>query len=490
MKQIALILTLLHLTFASWAQCVTPQQAVDRFVNDPSMTHASVGVMFMSIDSGKVIAAANPELSVVTASTMKTVTSVAALERLGGDFQFETPVYTIGKMQGDTLMGNIVIVGAGDPTLGTGFMKGINRLPDEIAQALKARGVKVVAGRIVADNDLFVGPYYSDWWDVGDLAQDYGAGVFPLNYRDNTIRFNFGINRKGRIVDARFVPDVPGVGVKDRTKPGRRNYLLTTLDYGDNNLVLTGSAARGKGKGRHSWIVANPCPDSLLVADVKGALNSDSIMLLNHNIFSSDNDKEKQLLVTHRSPVLTEIVTSLLDRSDNMYTHALLRAIAVRSKAYQDDRADLDGNGVDEVKRILNNLGVNTEALFMRDGSGLARVNRASVHMFCNMLRAVAQKKYNNRRLTDLMPNAGRRIGKLIPNIQLADSLSLKSGSMRNVQCFVGYYPANNPTTVWAILANNWGGSRATLKNNMDRMLIDVLLPQEPVEEQTEQKGQ
>lgn len=457
------------------AQSITPQEAVDRFANDATMKHASFGVMFMSIDSGKVIAAHNPELSVITASTMKTVTSTAALEALGGDFRFETKVYIDGKVKGDTLVGNIVVTGGGDPTLGTGFIDGIAKLPDEIAAALTSKGIKVVEGKVVTDMSLFPGPYYSDWWDAGDLAQDYGAGVFPINYRDNTIRFNFNVDRKGRINNAHFVPEIPGVGVADRTSPGKRNYITTTLDYGNNNLVLTGKTAKGKGQGRHSWIVANPSPDALLVMDVEDAIKNASIELKNNNINTGAKDNSTQLLLTHKSPELTEIVTSLLDRSDNMFTHALLRALAVRSKTYQTEGGDLDSRGTAEVKRIFNGMGINTESLFMYDGSGLARSNKASVHMFCDMLRTVANKKYNNKRLTDLMPNAGRRIGKLLPNTELKDSIKLKSGSMSEVQCFVGYYPAENPTIVWAILANNWTGSRANLKNNMDRLLIGVL---------------
>lgn len=463
---------------AAMAWAITPQEAVNRFAGDASMKHASLGVMFMSIDSGKVIAAHNPDLSVVTASTMKTVTSTAALQQLGGDFTFETKVYLQGAIKGDTLVGNIMIVGAGDPTLGTGFINGIAKLPAEITEALLNKGIKAIEGKVLTDTSLFPTPYYSDWWDAGDLAQDYGAGVFPICYRDNTVRFNFNVDRKGKIKDAHMVPELPGVAIVDRTSPGKRNYISTCLEYGTYGLVLTGQTAAGKGKSRHSWIVANPCPDLLLRIDVENALKEANITIANNNIIPSGKNGENTLLVNHKSPQLTDIVTSLLDRSDNMFTHALLRALAVRSNAWKSSGGDLDHAGVNEVKRILGNMGIDTQSLFMRDGSGLARVNRASVSMFCDMLRTVADKKYNNKRLTDLMPRAGKRIGKLLPNTSLSDSVSLKSGSMSDVQCFVGYYPAENPTTVWAVLVNNYTCSRAELKNNIDRMLIGALLEQ------------
>ncbi len=474
MKRIASTLAIVLVASVALAQSITPQEAVDRFVGGSSLRNASVGVMFMSIDSGKVIASANPDLSVITASTMKTVTSLAALEELGGDFRFETPVYATGKMQGDTLVGNIVIVGAGDPTLGTRFIDSIPKLPVEIVDALKASGIKAISGRVITDSSLFPSPYYCEWWEVGDLARDYGAGVFPLCYRDNTIRVNFGINRKGKVSDAHFVPAVPGVGVVDRTTPGKRTRLSSTLDYGAHNLVIYGNGGKGKGKGRYSWTVANPCPDSLLLLDVRDAISKAGIEVRGKDIYTGD--AERKQIVNHLSPELTDIVTSLLDRSDNMFTHALLRALGVRSKAFKEQQSNVDECGVAEVKRILGGLDVDTTALYMLDGSGLARANKSSVAMFCNMLRTVVDRTYNGKRLVDLMPTAGKRIGRLLPETELKDSVHLKSGSMSHVQCFVGYYPADEPKVAWAMLCNNYSCSRQALKNNIDRLLIGALL--------------
>lgn len=467
-------LAILAVITTAMALAITPEEAVKRFANDPSMKHASFSVMFMSIDSGKVIAAHNPELSVVTASTMKTITSTTALETLGGDFRFETNVYLQGTVKNDTLNGNIVIVGSGDPTLGTGYIKGIASMPSEIASALKKKGIKVVNGNIITDTSLYPTPYYSDWWDVGDLAQDYGAGVFPINYRDNTVMFNFNIDKRGHITDARFSPEVPGLTFIDKTTPGKANSLSTTMEYGSSALTMLGTAPAGKGKTRYSWEVANPHPELLLVCDINKALEAAGISVKKNNI----NSNSKELLLTHKSPELTTIVTSLLDRSDNMFTHALLRAMAVRSKGFKNAGGDLDNAGVEHVKSIFKGWGFDESALFMRDGSGLARVNRASAHLFCDMLRKVSSKKYNNLRLTDLMPRAGKRIGTLLPNTSLTRDVSLKSGSMSDVQCFVGYYPAENPKIVWAVLCNNYTCNRATLKNNIDRLLIGALLEQ------------
>ena len=108
------------------ARDITPQRtqkAIDRFVDDSLMRHGSLGAIVVDVKSGKTLGARNENMACITASTMKTVTSSAALELLGADYTFNTPVYLEGEIQGSTLNGDIVIEGVGDPTLGSVYFK-------------------------------------------------------------------------------------------------------------------------------------------------------------------------------------------------------------------------------------------------------------------------------------------------------------------------------------------------------------------------------
>ena len=51
------------------------------------------------------------------ASVMKLVTTLAALDLLGPAHTFRTQVYVTGEVQGDTLHGDLIIKGRGDPSL-------------------------------------------------------------------------------------------------------------------------------------------------------------------------------------------------------------------------------------------------------------------------------------------------------------------------------------------------------------------------------------
>ena len=103
---------------------------------------------------------------------------------------------------------------------------------------------------------------------------------------------------------------------------------------------------------------ANPTPAPMLVDSVEQALYRSNIRFKrDEKAYENVGDKaERTLLVLHKSPELTEIITSLLDRSDNMFAHALLRAIGSRDWELKDMDSmpsDLDAIGVAAVKRWL-----------------------------------------------------------------------------------------------------------------------------------------
>lgn len=174
-------------------------------------------------------------------------------------------------------------------------------------------------------------------------------------------------------------------------------------------------------------------------------------------------------LVVHQSPTLAAIITSLLDRSDNMFTEGVLRAVA-----YYTDHEATAAAGVQVVDSLWRSKGIDTRAVFQRDGSGLARANKISGRFFAQMLTYMAKHPVDGVTLSQLMPPVRKRIGKLIPQTPLAENMVVKSGSMNAVQSFVGYYPANHPKYAWALIANNWNGTRADLRNKMDEMLISL----------------
>lgn len=469
---IAVIMAIVAMTVAQ-ARGISEQRtqrAIDRFVDDSLMRHGSLGVIVVDVKNGKTLGARNANMACITASTMKTVTSSAALELLGADFVFQTPVYLDGEIHGSTLKGNLLIEGVGDPTLGSVYFKENLDIVHEIVETLKKQGITNIEGKVIVDKSRYYYPAFNGDWCADDLAWDYGMGVHALNYCDNRMRLVFDANKDGEVRNAHFEPSVPGVEIINRMRPGGKDDVVVLLEYANPSIVLTGTAA----DTTYYFDVANPTPEALLIDSIGRTLRHEGIRLGNNNVPSSSR---RWLLLTHRSPVLTDIITSLLERSDNMFTEALLRAMA-----YNSGREPVDKQGVEVVDSLFSARGLDVSGKFQYDGSGLARNNKAPVRFFADMLTYMSSRRYGSKqlRLVDLMPRIGinARIGTVIPETAISTHVAVKSGSMRDVQCYVGYYPAEEPQYAWAVLVNNWHGSRPNLKNMIDRLLIGIFDPE------------
>ena len=127
MKKSVYLVILMALATTLSVAAMTAQEAVDRFVSHSSLRYASVGVQVIDLDSARSIASFRPEQANITASTMKTVVSSAALGLLGPHFRFETPVYLDGEVEDGVFRGTLVVRGLGDPTLGVPAMSSQHR---------------------------------------------------------------------------------------------------------------------------------------------------------------------------------------------------------------------------------------------------------------------------------------------------------------------------------------------------------------------------
>jgi D-alanyl-D-alanine carboxypeptidase/D-alanyl-D-alanine-endopeptidase (penicillin-binding protein 4) len=127
-------------------------------------THPSTSALVWRLDEGAPvpILAFRPDVGRIPASTMKIVTSAGALLTLGPDFRFETRLYAgvNAVRQGRVLRGPIYLKGYGDPLLSTpayarNFFSGRGGNLGRLAGEVKAEGIRLVRGPLVADESFF-----------------------------------------------------------------------------------------------------------------------------------------------------------------------------------------------------------------------------------------------------------------------------------------------------------------------------------------------
>ena len=117
-----------------------------RILADADMGGATVGLIFMDLETGEVILEQQADTLLNPASNAKIVTAAAALAILGPEYRFETALY--GDQDGTAVDGPLYLRGRGDPTLEISDIWGL-------AAELRRRGVRVIRGDIVVDATYF-----------------------------------------------------------------------------------------------------------------------------------------------------------------------------------------------------------------------------------------------------------------------------------------------------------------------------------------------
>src|SRR3954449_12915416 len=92
---------------------------VDELLAEPHFKTAHWGMLFVDLKTGEVLLARESQKLFVPASTTKLYSTAAALDALGADYRFHTPIYRRGKVDGDgQLEGDLILVASGDLTMG------------------------------------------------------------------------------------------------------------------------------------------------------------------------------------------------------------------------------------------------------------------------------------------------------------------------------------------------------------------------------------
>ena len=129
-----------------WPQSM--QSKLDSLIaNDPLLETSQLGLMVYDLTADSSVYQYQHRQTMRPASTMKVVTAVTSLDRLGGDYQLKTRLCYTGEVIDSTLWGSLYLVGGMDP------MFGINDLRN-FAERVRQLGIRSLRGSIVTDRSM------------------------------------------------------------------------------------------------------------------------------------------------------------------------------------------------------------------------------------------------------------------------------------------------------------------------------------------------
>ena len=126
---------------------------------------ARTSALVVDLASGETVFARNARRALAPASNEKLAVAYAALVELGPRYRLPTEVVSDGEHAGATLRGDLVLVGSGDPTLGSAGL-------EALAAQVRALGIRRVTGGVVGDESLFDARRDAPGWRAGWVGDE------------------------------------------------------------------------------------------------------------------------------------------------------------------------------------------------------------------------------------------------------------------------------------------------------------------------------
>jgi len=407
------------------------------------------------------------------ASTIKTLTTFAALEVLTPGYVWKTRVYLDGKLADGRLDGNLVIRGSGDPYLTTeNFWK--------LLRQLRAQGLRHIAGDLVVDNSYFQVPDEDPGEFDGQPFRSYNVLPDALLVNFKSVRFRF--YPESSIKAVRVVPDplLPNLVIDNRISLGSgacRGYqrgIAFTVPGGmdDDTVVLDGRFPGGCEEYSFSRTVMAPAQFAFgvfkgLWEEMGGSIDG--------GVRLGTAPVDAEPFYVHWSPTLAEVVRSINKFSNNVMTRHLL--LTMGAEVYGPPGTQEKGQAV--VSEWLQSRGLAFPELRLNNGAGLSRDTRIAAASLARLLREAWRSPYMPE-LVSSLPLSGMD-GTLLHRFDdrvMAGQLHLKTGSMDHVAAIAGYAMARSGRRYVVVTLHNDTDVHRGYGENVQHALLRWLVEQ------------
>jgi D-alanyl-D-alanine carboxypeptidase/D-alanyl-D-alanine-endopeptidase (penicillin-binding protein 4) len=437
----------------------------------PEFHGFDAGLEVVRVSDGAPVLAWQSDKRFVPASTMKILTSAAALDALGPAWTFNTDVLTDGKIEKGVLKGNLYIRGRGDPTLGAEKLW-------RMLSALKSDGISEIDGDIVLDDTYFTSDPELVGWEVpADRLQ--GPAYYPTV---GACELEFG--QVTLVVRPGLADGQPGV-VEVEPPAGDYVRIEGELATGSTRARTRLDIDRQVSPDHVTFVVDGLLPSDApvrryrrtipdltlhmagVVSDLLKTVGPKFSGKIHRGKTPSDADRLRRIT----SAPLASVLMDTNKYSSNFMAESIARVMGAELRGEGSTEA-----GMDVVRTYLERLGVSPADYVLINGSGLTRDARVTPSVMNRVLRAMLADPRVGPEFVTSLAIAGvdgtmeRRLSEFPGRVRA------KTGTLSDVSALAGYLRADDGTMyTFTFFANAVEGDSDRVKSLEDQMLRALL---------------
>ena len=430
---------ILYLLLLSFSVCGSAQSKLATSIDSLITTlpeESEVGIAVYDLTANEMIYCFRDKKLSRPASTMKLLTTITALNYLDINEPFSTEVWYDGSLLGDTLHGDLYVVGGFDPEFDD---VGMNRLIDSIVNI----PIRVINGHIYGDISMTDSIYWGSGWAWDDTPESFQPYMSPLMYSKGKVKIEAtpGKNR-GDSVQVVVTPQSTYYSINNQAvtrKPSEKKFAATR-DWlnNSNEILITGSLEQRQVKEINLF----SSQDFFMHTFIE-RLKEKGVQGVDGYGFSTLVPSDSTRLISSYNTSFQRVIGELLKESDNLNAEALLHRIACKMKnkkniSFQD--------GLGQVNRMIKVVGHNPTDYKIADGSGLSNYNYISPALLVDFLVYAYNKSSIFQPLYKALPTSGMEgtIKNRMKPGRAYRNVHAKTGSFTAINALAGYAKAAN----------------------------------------------
>ena len=451
---------------------------LNNFKTDADLQHASYGFCVIDTKTGKTLKEYNSQLALIPASTLKIITTGAALGILKKDFTFKTNfsiVYKGDSIQTATLLA-LKVYGVGDPSFNSGYFYSNDSLFfSGLIKKIKLAGIKKI-NAITIDNSIFNNSI-PDSWIWGDICNYFGASANGLSYKDNKFSIFYTSAQSNTLAKIESIkPDYFSKKIKIQSDVLSFGTEDEAYVYGNpNEYTRKVSGTIPTNKINYEIEAQMPEPEVYFNYELTNVLKKNNLFSAKEKTdILEDNALKSKWIYTHTSPKLEKIIFYTNTKSNNHYAESLLKTVG----AIKTGKQGTTENGIEVVKKYWEARGINMSGLHMVDGSGLSRANTLTTKIQAEILTLIFNDTLMYEPFNNSLPIAGKNgsMTSLCKGTFAENNLRAKTGYINRARGYCGYVKTKSGKNLaFSILFNNYDCSPKEMKLKIEKFLVALV---------------